>query len=76
MAEAGEEQMKIRDTDDEYYLGSVDRKPQTIEEAQEMAGTQDEDQDEDPEMSVEEERWITGVLGFDPLELDDDEEKQ
>jgi signal transduction histidine kinase len=44
--------MKVFGSDTEYFLG--DRKDMDIEEAQELASTKDEDQDEDPETSPEE----------------------
>ena len=66
--------------DAEVYYGSTDWKPPTMEEAQKLAGTQDEDQNEDPEMTAEEEQRLINILGFDPAELDeeipDDEEEE
>jgi hypothetical protein len=68
--------MQVFDLDAEVFYGSTDWKPPTIEEAQELAGTQGEDQNEDPYTSPEELARITRILGFDPDELNDDWEEE
>lgn len=65
--------MQVFDLDAEVFYGSTDWKPPTIEEAQEIARTQGEDQNEDPYTSPEELARITRILGFDPDELNDDD---
>ena len=61
--------------DAEVYYGSTDWKPPTMEEAQKLAGTQDEDQNVDPELTVEEEQRLINILGFDPAEWDEEEDE-
>lgn len=56
--------MKVFGTDNEYFLG--DREDMDIDEAQELASTKDEDQDEDPETSKEEVAAIYAMTGMDP----------
>lgn len=56
--------MKVFGTDNEYFLG--DREDMDIEEAQRLASTKDEDQDEDPETSRAEIDAIYAMTGMDP----------
>lgn len=55
--------MKVFGTDNEYFLGGLE--DMDIEEAQELASTKDEDQDEDPEISSAEIDAIYAMTGVD-----------
>jgi len=55
--------MKVFGSDTEYFLG--EREDMDIEEAQKLASTMDEDQDEDPETSPEEIAAIYAMTGMD-----------
>ncbi len=56
--------MKIFGSDTEYFVG--ERSDMGMEEAQRRASTQDEDQDEDPEVSQGEIDAIYAATGMDP----------
>lgn len=56
--------MKVFGTDNEYFLGV--REDMDIDEAQKLASTKDEDQDEDPETSQAEIDAIYEMTGMDP----------
>lgn len=56
--------MRVFGTETEYFLG--EREDMSIDEAQELASTKEEDQDEDPKTSEEEIAAIYAMTGMDP----------
>lgn len=56
--------MKVFGTDTEYFVG--ERSEMSLAEANAMASTADEDQDEDPETTQEEIDAIYASVGLDP----------
>ena len=53
--------------DADIFFGDPDDQPDEMD----FPTTEEEDQDEDTEMSPEEKKWLEGILGFSPDELDE-----
>ena len=60
-------------TGDEYFIAG--QPDMTIEKAQEMADTADEDQDEDPETSDEEKARNWALSGLSPEDFPEEDEE-